>query len=280
MVGPRPCKAPQAFGVAGLWDSSRTKTARDLKPPLEVGEAVRGRPQQRSGVSVFSRQLPLVDGAADLPLGRAVGRRRDRRRQPRRPRAARQGRRRRRVVRGMDPHGRHDRGARPRRRARTATGSPPRPASMRAARYYQTGERFLQPKSQRGMDVYAKSVKIVPRRRRDHPPPAHRAGRNSVRGHEPAGAAGASRSRRRRRASGAGDGVLRRLRRHQGDPVRLRDARSRGARHRLPDRRRAGQRRERALPQSAADRGDRALRHAGLRLSRRPSASSIRSASA
>jgi dienelactone hydrolase len=29
----------------------------------------------------------------------------------------------------------------------------------RAARYYQTGERFLQPKSQRGMDVYAKSVK-------------------------------------------------------------------------------------------------------------------------
>ena len=31
---------------------------------------------------------------------------------------------------------------------------------LRAARYYQTGERFLQPKSQRGMDVYAKSVKI------------------------------------------------------------------------------------------------------------------------
>jgi dienelactone hydrolase len=30
---------------------------------------------------------------------------------------------------------------------------------MRATRYYQTGERFLQPKSQRGMDVYAKSVK-------------------------------------------------------------------------------------------------------------------------
>ena len=30
---------------------------------------------------------------------------------------------------------------------------------LRAARYYQTGERFLQPKSQRGMDVYAKSVK-------------------------------------------------------------------------------------------------------------------------
>jgi fermentation-respiration switch protein FrsA (DUF1100 family) len=30
---------------------------------------------------------------------------------------------------------------------------------LRATRYYQTGERFLQPKSQRGMDVYAKSVK-------------------------------------------------------------------------------------------------------------------------
>jgi dienelactone hydrolase len=30
---------------------------------------------------------------------------------------------------------------------------------LRATRYYQTGERFLQPKSQRGMEVYAKSVK-------------------------------------------------------------------------------------------------------------------------
>jgi dienelactone hydrolase len=30
---------------------------------------------------------------------------------------------------------------------------------FRAARYYQTGERFLQPKSQPGLDVYAKSVK-------------------------------------------------------------------------------------------------------------------------
>jgi dienelactone hydrolase len=30
---------------------------------------------------------------------------------------------------------------------------------MRATRYYQTGERFLQPKSQRGLDVYAKAVK-------------------------------------------------------------------------------------------------------------------------
>jgi dienelactone hydrolase len=31
---------------------------------------------------------------------------------------------------------------------------------MRATRYYQTGERFLQPKSQAGMDVYAKAVKV------------------------------------------------------------------------------------------------------------------------
>ena len=31
---------------------------------------------------------------------------------------------------------------------------------MRASRYYQTGERFIHPRSQRSMDVYAKSVKI------------------------------------------------------------------------------------------------------------------------
>jgi len=31
---------------------------------------------------------------------------------------------------------------------------------MRATRYYQTGERFIHPRSQRSMDVYAKSVKI------------------------------------------------------------------------------------------------------------------------
>jgi dienelactone hydrolase len=33
-------------------------------------------------------------------------------------------------------------------------------ALMRAAHYYQTGERFLQPKSERGMDVYRKSVAL------------------------------------------------------------------------------------------------------------------------
>src|SRR5207302_3282348 len=31
-------------------------------------------------------------------------------------------------------------------------------ALMRAAHYYQTGERFLQPKSARGMEIYRKSV--------------------------------------------------------------------------------------------------------------------------
>src|SRR5262249_59878105 len=31
---------------------------------------------------------------------------------------------------------------------------------MRATRYYQTGERFLQPKSTRGMEVYKRSVDI------------------------------------------------------------------------------------------------------------------------
>jgi len=31
---------------------------------------------------------------------------------------------------------------------------------MRACRYYQTGERFIHPRSQRSMDIYAKSVKI------------------------------------------------------------------------------------------------------------------------
>ncbi|TMK16262.1 MAG: hypothetical protein E6G75_11715, partial [Alphaproteobacteria bacterium] len=31
---------------------------------------------------------------------------------------------------------------------------------MRAARYYQTGERFIQPRSERSMAVYATSVKI------------------------------------------------------------------------------------------------------------------------
>src|ERR1043166_8205018 len=30
---------------------------------------------------------------------------------------------------------------------------------MRASRYYQTGERFIHPRSQRSMQVYAKSVK-------------------------------------------------------------------------------------------------------------------------
>src|SRR6202166_4924994 len=32
---------------------------------------------------------------------------------------------------------------------------------MRASRYYQTGERFIHPRSQRSMDVYAQSVSLV-----------------------------------------------------------------------------------------------------------------------
>ena len=52
---------------------------------------------------------------------------------------------------------------------------------LRATRYYQTGERFLQPKSQRGMDVYAKSVKTFREAAAMHPPPAHRARRDSLR---------------------------------------------------------------------------------------------------
>ena len=63
---------------------------------------------------------------------------------------------------------------------------------MRATRYYQTGERFIHPRSQRSMDVYARSVTAVQGSRRDDPPPAYRAGRGALREHQPAGAAGAS----------------------------------------------------------------------------------------
>src|SRR6202046_797564 len=47
-------------------------------------------------------------------------------------------------------------------RAALAAGNKRTAAScfMRATRYYQTGERFVHPRSQRSMDVYAKSVKI------------------------------------------------------------------------------------------------------------------------
>ena len=56
---------------------------------------------------------------------------------------ARQDRRRQRLVRGMGADGRHRRGARPRRakKGHTLTAAA---CLMRAAHYYQTGERFLQ----------------------------------------------------------------------------------------------------------------------------------------
>ena len=120
------------------------------------------------------------------------------------------------------------------------------------------------------LDVYAKSVKTLHATPRRSSAAAHRARRSALRGQEPAGAAGASPTGGRRRQARAGDGVFRRLRRHQGDPVFQRHPRSRRARHRLPDRRRPGQRRERALPRSAADRRDREYATRGLRISRRP----------
>ena len=151
---------------------------------------------------------------------------------------------------------------------------------LRATRYYQTGERFLQPKSQRGMDVYAKSVKtfrdaaaLIRSPRIEHVEIPYQGTSLPALLVHPGSRGGG-------RPSGAGHGLFRRLRRHQGDPVRLRGARPRGARRRLPDRRRTGQRRERALPQSAADRRDRTLRHAGLRVSRRPARVRSKSASA
>ena len=69
---------------------------------------------------------------------------------------------------------------------------------MRATRYYQTGERFIQPRSQTSMDVYAKSVRIFQEAASSDAPPAHRAGRDSLRRDHPARAPGASRPRSRR----------------------------------------------------------------------------------
>ena len=182
---------------------------------------------------------------------------------------ARQGRRRRRLVRGMGPHGRQDRSARPRCRAR-------------------------RPQAHRGVVLHAR-VALLPDRRALHssalaaqhgrlcevgqrcsrkPPPssaAHASSRSKYRTRTRAcRGCWCIPIRKRRAAARARHGVLRRLRRHQGAAIRLRRSRSRRPRRRLPDRRRAGQRRERALPQPAADCRDRALRHTGLRVSRRP----------
>ena len=65
------------------------------------------RKEGRPDLSLFPGQLSLVDGPADLPVGRAVGRHRDRRGSPRRPRARGPRRRRQRLVRRMGQHGRH-----------------------------------------------------------------------------------------------------------------------------------------------------------------------------
>ena len=123
---------------------------------------------------------------------------------------------------------------------------------MRAARYYQTSERFIHPRSQRSMEIYGRSVKIFKEaasmiRRR------HRTRRDPIRARQPAGIARASGSRGGGSAASTGNGVFRRLRRDQGAAIRLWHSRSCRAWCRLPHRRRAGEQRERALSQSAAD---------------------------
>ena len=245
----------------------------------KVGRIFHDRPQGRSGLHLFSDQLPLVDGPAAEPERGAVGRRRDRRGQPRRPRAQGQGRRRQGLVRGMGAHGRQDRGARPR---RGEEGPQAHRRRLPDARRALLPDRRALPAARsaraRGLQ---EGGEVVRRRRGDD-----RSGRASSRSRC---LTATNRCRRcsstpRRRSAGnkpgAGAGVLRRLRHHQGDPIFQGRARSGGARHRLPDRRRAGQRRERALPRPAADRGDREIRHRGLRISRRRARRSIPSASA
>ena len=64
------CEPAGFSGLQGLWDS---RGRQQRSAVLEVGEVVSGRPQERSGLSLFSRQLPLVDGADDLPLAARPG---------------------------------------------------------------------------------------------------------------------------------------------------------------------------------------------------------------
>ena len=119
---------------------------------------MRDRPQERSGLSLFSRQLPLVDGAliclSGAPWGGAEI-----------DEVNRVGRALRDKVGDDDAWfeewTRMGDKIEARGRAAEKDGHKLTAAScfLRATRYYQTGERFLQPKSQRGMDVYAKSVK-------------------------------------------------------------------------------------------------------------------------
>ena len=143
---------------------------------------------------------------------------------------------------------------------------------QRASAYYHVGERFLQPKSKAGNDAYMRGVDCFRDAAQLHQAPAHRARRNSLWRHQPAGDLRACRTGQQKRQS-AGHGVLRRPRRHQGDPIFQGRRRSRRARHRLPDRRRPGQRRKHPLPQSLSAARHRTLRDAGFRLSGRPAGS-------
>src|SRR6516165_10158682 len=119
----------------------------------------RDRPPRRPRLSLLSHQLPLVHGPAHLPERCALDRCRDRRGQSRRTRARKSRRRRRRLVRGMTRMGDKiaARGRDEERRGHRLTAAS---CFMRATRYYQTGERFIQPRSERSMAVYATSVKI------------------------------------------------------------------------------------------------------------------------
>ena len=139
---------------------------------------------------------------------------------------------------------------------------------MRAAHYYQTGERFLQ-HGPRSAEIYKKAVKSFADGAAMLKSPRIESVEVPYRRQDAAGAVRASGAGGGRQQARAGDGVLRRLRHHQGDSIFQGRARSGGARHRLPDRGRARQRRERALPRSAADRRDGKIRHRRLRVSGR-----------
>ena len=89
---------------------------------------------------------------------------------------------------------------------------------MRAAHYYQTGERFLQHGPRSAGDLQ-EGGEVVCRRRGDAEAAAHRIGGDSIRRQDAAGAVRASRAGGRRQQARAGAGVLRRLRHHQGDPI-------------------------------------------------------------
>ena len=113
-------------------------------------------------------------------VGRAVDRRRDRRGASGRPRARGSRRRRRRLVRGMDPHGRPDRGARPR---GGAQGPPAhRGVVLHARQPLLPDRRALHPSALAAQHGRLRQVgEDLPGRRRRHPPSPHRAGRGALR---------------------------------------------------------------------------------------------------